>query len=266
MRKYKLSLADFATQSNNVHLLEEYHRENPLQPSEIGFDSTISVRWICQYGHEENESPKKRCHRLYCSTCGPRRSGSLAQVHPDLLNIWSNQNSVSPYSIPPTYSKPIIWNCSKGHTWERRISLQLKIGTCPICTSSLFALNPELLKEWDYELNSGIDPISVSAYSNRKYFWKCKEGHSYIAAPEKLMRRNKRCPICASFGYNYPQAAKEWHPTKNNGATPFDYPANSQKEAWFICSSCGNDYKLRISYKAIRKTINCPCCKKTSSQ
>ena len=266
MRKFKLSLADYARQTDNLHLIEEYHTSNPVPPTEIGFDSTINVRWECGFGHEEIESPKRRCHRGYCSVCGPRREGSLAQIYPYILDIWSDENTVSPYQIPPTYSKSITWKCPDGHTWTRKISQQLKIGTCPSCTSSLFVLKPELLKEWDSELNSETDPMSVSAYSNKKYYWKCSAGHSYVASPEKLMRRNTRCPICASFGHINPDAAREWHPTKNEGKTPYDFPAKSQKEAWFICSKCGNEYSSRIAYRAARKTQNCPLCKTKSGR
>lgn len=207
---------------------------------------------------------KKRCHRGYCSICGPKRSGSMAQLYPDMLDAWSDKNVVSPYDIPPTYSKPIIWKCPEGHTWERKIASHLKIQSCPFCTSSLFVLKPELLKEWDSERNQNIDPMTINAYSNKKYFWKCSEGHSYVAAPEKLMRRNRRCTICTSFGFNQPDAAKEWHPTKNGDLTPYDLPEKSQKEAWFICSKCGSEYSSRIAYRASRKTDNCPNCKEKS--
>jgi len=106
--------------------------------------------------------------------------------------------------------------------------------------------------------------MTINAYSNKKYFWKCSEGHSYVAAPEKLMRRNRRCPICTSFGFNQPDAAKEWHPTKNGDLTPYDLPEKSQKEAWFICSKCSSEYSTRIAYRASRKTDNCPYCKEKS--
>ena len=107
--------------------------------------------------------------------------------------------------------------------------------------------------------------MTVNAYSNKKYFWRCREGHNYVAAPEKLMRRNKRCPICVSFGYVHPDAAKEWHPTKNGDLNPYELSEKSQKEAWFICSKCGSEYNVRIAYRASRKSDNCPYCKEKSS-
>ncbi len=262
MRKFKTSLADYARANNLINLLEEYDESNELSPDEIGCNSTQNVQWTCLHGHTEIESVQKRIRRGYCSVCGSKSSGSFAQTHPDMLKFWSKRNAVSPYDIPPTYSKPLLWECSEGHTWERKIHIQLKTNSCPFCKSSLFVQLPDLLDEWDSEANQGIDPYSVYAYSNTAYSWKCKHGHSYSATPAQLMRRNTRCPICISFGYHYPEAAAEWHPVKNNGKTPFDFTPNSQKNAWFICSNCGQEYVSRIAHRAKRKGIFCPHCYK----
>lgn len=263
MRKMSLSLREYCIQNNCKHLIDEFVSTNTYTPDSIGYDSTINIVWMCSYGHVETESPHKRVRRGYCSVCGPKRNGSFAQNYPDLLELWSPDNSVNPDKIPPTYTPLLKWRCEHGHEWMRRISTQLKVGNCPVCAknkNSLFALAPELLDEWDYEKNINIPPDTIPAYSNNKYFWKCKNGHSYSAAPEKLMRRKARCPICSSFGFQNPEAAKEWHPTKNVG-TPFDYAANSQKTAWFICPKCKEEYESRIAYRASRLSPLCPKCR-----
>lgn len=267
MRKFKISLAEYAKKNNKPDILSEYDPSNPLSPTEIGSASTTEVRWICAHGHTEIESPFKRLRRGYCSVCGPKKQGSFAQKHPELLSFWSKDNTVKPDEIPPTYSKFIKWKCSNGHTWERRIALQLKLNSCPICSQKdgyLFTLKPELKVDWDEKSNPNISPDTVRAYSKTQYNWKCSNGHSYVASPEKLMRGSVRCPICASLGYTHPDAAKEWHPTKNGDKTPFDFLEKSHKEAWFICSQCGSEYSLRIAYRANRKTESCPNCKKKS--
>ena len=71
-----------------------------------------------------------------------------------------------------------------------------------------------------------------------------------MAAPEKLMRKAARCPIYNSFGFNRPDIIDEWHPTKNGAKTPFDFSVNSQKNAWFICAKCHNEYESRVAYRA----------------
>lgn len=263
MRNFETSLKQYCEENDLLFLLEEYAPDNDLNPSEIGAHSTTLVKWRCAYGHEEIESPFKRLRRRFCSICGKRRRGSFAQVHPDMLKQWSKANNVSPEMIPPTYSKQIIWECEHGHTWHRTIRLQAQLKTCPYCAvkeNGFFACHPEMLEEWDADRNKGIEPDTVTAFSNRKYHWICRNGHSYSASPTELMRRSAHCPICSSFGYARPDLIHEWHPTKNGDKTPFDYSVNSQVNAWFICSVCTNEYTAKIANRAKRIYVGCPHC------
>lgn len=264
MRNPAKSLEEYAIENGLEFLLEEYSGDNPLPADQIGHLSTTPVKWTCLYGHEKIEPPFKRVRRAYCSVCGKNRHGSFAQNHPKLLKYWSKRNDVDPYKIPPTYSKPIIWECEQGHTWTRKISLQIKSYSCPYCKGEehcFFAAYPEMLEQWDKLRNGDIAPSEVMAFSNQKYYWLCPNGHSYQAAPEKLMRRKVRCPICSSLGFIRPDIIEEWHPTKNGNKTPYDYSANSQHVAWFICSICGKEYTSRIANRATRKKSCCPNCR-----
>jgi len=98
-------------------------------------------------------------------------------------------------------------------------------------------------------------------YSNKTFSWICKNGHKYEASPAALMRRSISCPTCASAGFQNPDLIAEWHPEKNGNTTPYDFSANSQKQAWFICSSCGSEYMARIAARVKRKNNKCPNCR-----
>ena len=264
MRPKKNNLYDYAIKNNLAHLLEEYSEQNELSPMELGFDSTKEVTWRCSYNHEIVESPHQRVRRGCCPVCGKARHGSFAQNFPELLPLWSSKNKLDPYHIPPTFTGLITWQCEHGHEWTRRISLQIKLRTCPLCeqeNNSFFEFHPELLEEWNYEKNSGTDPKTVTAYSNKVFLWFCRNGHRYEASPAALMRRNISCPTCASAGFQNPDLISEWHPEKNGDKTPYDFSANSQRQAWFICSSCGNEYMARIAARVKRKNNKCPNCR-----
>lgn len=46
---------------------------------------------------------------------------------------------------------------------------------------------PEILEEWDYDMNVDYDIKKVGAHSNKKVFWKCpKYKHIY---PAKIQNR-----------------------------------------------------------------------------
>ena len=264
MRPIKNNLYNYAVENNLAHLLKEFSDKNEFTPMEIGFDSTQEVTWCCSFGHEIIESPHQRVRRGYCPVCGKARNGSFAQNFPELLPFWSSKNKMDPYLIPPTFTGLITWQCEHGHEWTRRISLQVKLKNCPHCeqeNNNFFEKRPELLEEWDYEANSDTDPKTVSVYSNKTFSWICKNGHKYEASPAALMRRSISCPTCASAGFQNPDLIAEWHPEKNGNTTPYDFSANSQKQAWFICSSCGSEYMARIAARVKRKNNKCPNCR-----
>ena len=61
--------------------------------------------------------------------------------------------------------------------------------------NSLAIANPELLKEWNWDKNGALLPEFVSAHSNKKVWWRCKEGHEWQA---NVNTRNKGhgCKTC----------------------------------------------------------------------
>ena len=65
--------------------------------------------------------------------------------------------------------------------------------------------NNSLMAEWNYEKNNGLKPETLTLGSHKKAWWKCKNGHEWIAS---IRDRNKGhgCPICANKqilkGYN----------------------------------------------------------------
>ncbi|PMC36332.1 hypothetical protein CJ195_16140 [Bacillus sp. UMB0899] len=42
---------------------------------------------------------------------------------------------------------------------------------------------------------------------------------------------------------------KEWHPTKNGNHTPFNNSYGSSYEAFWICSSCGHEWRSQAIVK-----------------
>lgn len=60
---------------------------------------------------------------------------------------------------------------------------------CPICAgkvvipgeNDLASQYPEVAQEWDTEKNGTLTPQQVTASSNRKAWWRCRLGHSYVA-------------------------------------------------------------------------------------
>ena len=129
---------------------------------------------------------------------------------------------------------------------------------------------PCLVEKWDFENNKGIDFSNVAAGSNKKYYWVCNKGHSYLSSP-KSQKRNG-CSICAGKtvikGINdletlEPKLAKEWD-YDNNEKKPYEYTRSSGAEVSWICSICGHHWNAKINNRTSHNS-GCPNCS-TSKQ
>lgn len=61
---------------------------------------------------------------------------------------------------------------------------------------SLLEDRPDLLSEWS-EKNLPLTPADVSAHSERPVWWKCDQGHEWIAPIQNRNGKNRTgCPYC----------------------------------------------------------------------
>ena len=134
--------------------------------------------------------------------------------------------------------------------------------------------NAQLMSEWDWSKNTGLDPYAITWKSDKKAWWLCLEcGHSWEAAVKN--RSNGRgCPKCArirqlvtfnqgriqsngSLATENPELAKQWHPTKNDDLTPYDVTSKSGKSAWWLCEK-GHEWPSVIARRS--NGAGCPYC------
>lgn len=129
-------------------------------------------------------------------------------------------------------------------------------------------LYPELLEEWHYEKNVGIDPYSLSAGSHTEAWWKCKNdsSHEWSARLGNRTRKNRGCPYCAprssytdpkkSLAALFPNLMEEWHPTKNQNLNPTKISPGSQIRIWWQCKNCQHEWD---TYAFTRTTNDAGC-------
>lgn len=202
----------------------------------------------------------------------------FATLFPNLAKEWhsTRNNALKPDDILPGSGKEVWWLCPKGHPYLMVVNHRTKRGyACPYCSghrvlqgiNDLATTNPELAAEWNYEKNVNITPHDITAGSNKKVWWLCKEGHTYEQSIFKRNNRGYSCPYCSGHkvlkGFNdlatvNPHLAKEWHPTKNNNLTQFDVTAGSGKKVWWMCP-LGHEYQATIHDRNSDNT-QCPIC------
>lgn len=191
-------------------------------------------------------------------------------------------------NLAPGSDKYVYWKCTKypNHSWKTQVKKRALSGhDCPICAGQqiLSGFNDletwcknhsnytYLLDEWDKELNKE-KMNEIAAKSHKKYYWSCKNGHSFLASPADRTRppKGRNCPFCSNKkvlpGYNdlqtlFPNIAKEFA-SDLNGITPDKVIAGSNKSYYWRCSKNSNHVWKQIPNTRTRKNLpsGCPFC------
>ena len=135
--------------------------------------------------------------------------------------------------------------------------------------NSVAAVFPELVKEWDTEKNEGVTPDAFSSKNNKKVWWKCEYGHSWLATINSRGVHKLGCPYCAGqkviSGYNdfeswckenNPDLLCEWDYEKNI-ARPNEIPKTYKAKMFWRCRE-GHKWEATV-YNRFNGT-GCPIC------
>ena len=197
--------------SDNAQLMAEWNweRNTDVTPPQLTLGSHKEVWWKCSKGHEWQTTINDRNKGRGCPYCSGNTVlngyNDLQTVNPILANEWNYErnNGLTPVDVSPNSNKKVWWKCSKGHEWQAIIQGRNKGTGCPYCSgryaikgvNDLQTVNPKLANEWNYEKNNGLTPADVMPNSDKKVWWKCKNGHEWQAM---IGNRNKGngCPYC----------------------------------------------------------------------
>jgi len=275
----------------NPLLAKEWHptKNSGLTPFDVTEGSNKKAWWKCDKGddHEWEAPISGRSNRgRGCSICAGQKvvlSNCLATLNPNLAKEWhpTKNGNLTPLDVTVGTSKKVWWKCDKGedHEWKSAISdRNMKGQGCSICSgrtvvlsNCLATLNSKLAKEWHPTKNGDLTPFDVTIGSNKKVWWKCDKGedHEWQSIVKNRGRglSASHCPVCAGqkvvlsncLATLNPNLAKEWHPSKNGGLTPFDITIGSSKKVWWKCDK-GNDHEWQTPTKNRNGGGNCPVC------
>lgn len=142
--------------------------------------------------------------------------------------------------------------------------------------NSLASKFPEIAKEFDYELNGNLSPEFLSVSSNKKVWWKCPHGDSYLMSVIKRTT-GRNCPICSNHqivlgrndirtyckDHDLNYIIDEWNYDKNiaAGIDIDKISTGSIIKVWWKCSKCNYEWQTAPNNR-IRKRHMCPRCRK----
>lgn len=118
----------------------------------------------------------------------------LFESNPELEKEWdyikNGKLGLNPERLTAGSNKKAFWICPLGHSYDSYIVNRTKKNTgCSVCAgqkilpgfNDLATTRPDLLEEWDYELNNklGVEPENVMRGSHDVVNWICPFGHKY---------------------------------------------------------------------------------------
>lgn len=204
------------------------------------------------------------------------KQNSLATAAPNVLSEWhpTKNGRIVPEYVHAMSNKFFWWKCRKcGYEWKAPAYRRAKGMGCPVCSGNIIVagfndlptVRPELMDEWDYERNEGIDPRNYSVGSGKKVWWKCKYCSYEWKAVISNRTRGNNCPRCSgkiitqekSFVTKYPELASQWDYDQNKGLVPSDFFPGSEKKVWWKCEK-GHNWKASIVSRTHGN--KCPYC------
>lgn len=275
---------DLATVFPNIAKEWNYERNGQLKPNNVTFGSGKKVWWKCDKGHEWQTAINNRTsNNRGCPYCTGEKSlvgvNDLLTINPILAREWhpTKNNGLLPQNFKPNSNIKVWWLCPKcGYEYQAIIADRTKGTGCRNCSNQILhggindlaTLYPEIAKQWNHEKNGTLKPNQVFPKSNKKVWWKCENGHIWLASPNSRTS-GRKCPYCSGnkvwVGYNdlattHKELANEWDYEKNDKLTPQMVSAGCGKKIWWRCSKCGNEYQAYISNRI--KGFGCKCSSK----
>jgi len=167
-------------------------------------------------------------------------------------------------AAPPAKPGPVydtIDTTPTGHMKAMSIPRPPKPG------QSLAEKFPAVAKQWHPTRNGDRTPDQTLAGTNAKVWWCCELGHEWEAAVGSRTSAGRGCPVCAGqkmlTGYSdlatrFPDAAAQWHPTRNGELTPDQVTAGSRKRVWWCCEQ-GHAWEAVVNDRTSNGN-GCPVC------
>lgn len=287
-------------QDLHPEVAREWHPvlNSPTTPVHVTQASGYHAWWKCsrsECGHEWRTAVANRTtgKRSGCPVCSraqqhlPAPGESFAELHPRLLAEWhpTLNGQLDPMRIKPASSISAWWVCGAcGHEWETTVALRVSAGTgCSPCSyrergklrrkpqpkASLADRFPDLVAEWDWGANPGLDPAELKPGSDVNVWWRCaRRGHRWQAhVYARTGKESTGCPECVhlpdkgqSFAELNPDVALEWHPTRNGNRRPDEFKPGSAFKAWWRCLARGHEWQASLANRNGVRGSACPTC------
>lgn len=276
-------------------IAKQWHptKNGKLTANDVSAGSKVKVWWLCENdsGHVWRAGVNGRVRaKSGCPICvrhaGPKEWPKLGIAFPKLAAEWhpTKNGVLKPSDVPANTTRKAWWMCSVNptHVWEASIRNRAILGNgCRFCAcrgkfispgQSFADKFPHLAAEWHPTKNGKLKPLDIKPGSSVRVWWRCRvnPAHEWDATVTVRTQKKSRglCPHCSghfvsssnSLQANFPEIAKEWHPTKNAPLTPDKIKRASGKRVWWQCpTNPSHEWLARVKNRTILRN-GCPYC------
>ena len=238
--------------------------------------SHAKVEWVCQKNpkHTYSATVANRSNGTGCPYCFGHKvlvgDNDLATTHPELALQASGWD---PTTLTAGSHKKVKWVCQKNskHIYTAVVYSRSKTNGngCSICSghqvlvgdNDLATTHPELAPQ-----ASGWDPTTLTAGSNKKVMWVCKNNSKHIYQA-KVFDRSKPngvgCSICSGHqvlvGYNDLATTHPELALQASGWDPTTLTAGSDRRVEWVCQLYpAHKWSASINHRS--RGRGCPIC------
>lgn len=276
------------------------NEKNDVKPDKVSSASGDIYNWKCMNcGYEWTTSPRSRMRRSGQCDCCDRNQVHMKGVN-DLFTLipearlsydFEKNKNIDIYSLAIKDKKtPVAWKCELcGKEWTAPLAYRVagtagnyRLKKCQRCSGisqrKTVSSSSALMKFWDADRNTGLDPNLLSIHSTDTAHWKCKRcGFTFKSQINSRTVADGKCPCCdsglgVSPGYNdvmtlFPEFSNIYDPADNPDVDIRTQSPFSKVHISCRCKTCGYTWGTNINRRFSRNedgelTDNgCPACK-----
>lgn len=274
-------------------LATQWHlpKNDSVTPAHVTAHSKRRFWWQCTkvsmhvWRASVRDRSKHGCALCAGKTLSPTRS--LALRFPDIAAEWhpTRNAPLTPSTVFAGSSEKFWWKCAfvPSHVWVADIASRTgRSHGCPYCQGtkvsaarSLKRTFPAVAKQWHPTKNGALTPADVLPGAKAAVWWKCPKGpdHEWIAKVRDRTdpRRLTGCPCCANRQLSVtnrldvilPNAARQWHPTRNGTLLPSDVVVTSIRVICWQCEQVSDhSWSTQVRSRLKSPSSGCPLCRR----
>lgn len=269
-------------------LAKEWHptKNGDLKPCDVLPGQRLKVWWLCPNGHSYQATLNHRSNPqgTGCPICNSGRQTSfreqalfyyVSKLYPDTISRFK-ADFLDRFELDiyiPSVHTAIEYD---GEAWHKESKFERekhKYQICKVNHIRLIRVKEKIPDDFsrcyadltisgdnfdDYkEVEKVIHSVLESIYYKGCYWLNPMD---IDLVRDRFIIAKYATSIKNSFAEEYPNIAKEWHPTKNGDLKPNMFKSGSDFKVWWLCPVCKYEWEASISHRTGHNCTGCPKC------